>query len=222
MDSVSWAISSGMRAHRRQRHRGHDLLPLQPPHLAQRSGQPARPLRDATRRCARLAVRTCARLALRHVRQSTHDTKRGEDVRARLSVLSERTRAWRREVRAWARLNRHARSSVERMPAPSANLEYYLYQTLAATWEGDATPEFIERIEEHLIKAMREAKETTSWMNISEPHEAAARSFVREILGARRSARFRARLDGWVSNVHEAAAINSLAMIALKCTAPGI
>ena len=153
---------------------------------------------------------------------STHDTKRGEDVRARLSVLSERPRAWRREVRAWARMNRHARVLIERVPAPSANTEYYLYQTLVGTWEGEATPEFIERIEEHTIKAMREAKESTSWMNVSEPHEAAARAFVREILGAKRSARFRARLDGWVSNAHEAAAINSLAIAALKCTAPGI
>ncbi|MGH2634351.1 MAG: malto-oligosyltrehalose synthase [Tepidiformaceae bacterium] len=153
---------------------------------------------------------------------STHDTKRGEDVRARLSVLSERTRAWRREVRAWARLNRLARGTVERAPVPSPNMEYYLYQTLVATWEGDATAEYIDRIAGHFIKAMREAKEATSWMNVSEPHESAARAFVREILGSKRSARFRARLDGWVSGIHEAASINSLAMVALKCTAPGI
>src|SRR3546814_17830335 len=104
---------------------------------------------------------------------STHDTKRGEDARARINILSEVPREWRRQVRRWARLNRSKKRSVDDAAAPTANDEYLLYQTLLGSWpaelmdidrlDADALATYRARIEGYMTKAIREAKAMSSW-----------------------------------------------------------
>jgi len=122
---------------------------------------------------------------------TTHDTKRSEDGRARLAVLSELPREWRREVRSWSRLNERWRQTINGRVLPDANTEYYLYQSLIAAWEGASDAEFRQRIAEHLRKAMREAKVHTSWVSPDEAYEGAVIGFAEAILTPRRSGRWR-------------------------------
>ena len=120
---------------------------------------------------------------------STHDTKRGEDLRARIDVLSEIPGEWRERVRTWAKLNRRFKEMVEGRPAPTANHEYLLYQTLIGSWpvgSEDAAPEelpsYRERIDAYMIKAAREGKESSSWQNPDAVYEKALSGFVQKIL----------------------------------------
>ena len=119
---------------------------------------------------------------------STHDNKRAEDVRARIDVLSEIPAAWRLEVRRWSRLNRHRKREVDGAEAPSRNDEYLLYQTLVGTWPraGARTrpglAPYCERIEAYMLKAAREGKEHTSWINPNDEYEKALAEFVRGLL----------------------------------------
>src|SRR5260370_41172336 len=97
---------------------------------------------------------------------STHDTKRSEDVRARLSVLSEMTTPWRDAVRRWSRINRSRKREVDGQQAPSRNDEYHFYQTLVGTWpltEPDpaGAAAYRGRLEAHLPQAGRQAKQRT-------------------------------------------------------------
>src|SRR5439155_1279504 len=115
---------------------------------------------------------------------STHDTKRSEDVRARLNVLSEMSTPWREAVRRWSRFNRSRRRELEGLPAPSPNDEYHFYQTLFGSWpleEPDAAgaAAYRERIEAYMIKAAREAKLRTSWTETDAAYEEALLQFVR-------------------------------------------
>ena len=97
---------------------------------------------------------------------STHDTKRGEDVRARINVLSEIPDEWRRRVSVWQKLNRSHRTTVDAQPTPGANTEYLIYQTLVGAW-----PIGIERFRAYLLKAIREAKSHTSWISPNTRYE---------------------------------------------------
>ena len=153
---------------------------------------------------------------------STHDTKRSEDVRARLNVLSEIPGTWRREVATWSRLNARHRSTVSGEVYPDPNTEYYLYQALLGAWpiEGPG-PDFVERIQEHMTKAMREAKVISSWVDPRQEAEDAVLEFVRRILDRRRSRGFTRRLQAMVEHIAPAATYNSLAALLLKCFAPG-
>src|SRR5262249_37599530 len=101
---------------------------------------------------------------------STHDTKRSEDVRARLHPLSQLVREWPAALARWARLNSARKTVVEDQPAPDRNDEYLLYQTLLGSWppqplQGPALAEFRERIAGYMRKATKEAKVHTSWIN---------------------------------------------------------
>src|SRR5206468_1780847 len=103
---------------------------------------------------------------------ATHDSKRGEDVRTRIDVLSEMPAAWRLALRRFRQVNRRHRATVDGESAPSANDEYLLYQTLLGAWPNGAMDEagltqFRERIQAYMQKAVREAKARTSWVN---PH----------------------------------------------------
>src|SRR5690606_13630919 len=109
---------------------------------------------------------------------STHDNKRSEDVRARLNVLSEMPANWRLALRRWSRINRARRSRVDDQPAPSRNDEYLLYQTLLGSFpatlpNAEGLAAYCERVERYMIKAIREAKRHSSWMNENEAYEAA-------------------------------------------------
>ena len=118
---------------------------------------------------------------------STHDTKRSEDVRARIHVLSEIPRAWREAVSRWRRWNRRHLSEVEGRPAPDRNDEYLLYQTLVGAWpllpaRPDESVAFASRIQQYMLKAAKEAKLHTSWVNPNEAYDEALKSFVTKIL----------------------------------------
>ena len=122
---------------------------------------------------------------------ATHDTKRGEDTRARLDVLSEIPREWLEAVRRWQRMNRRAKPLVDEARVPGTNEEYLLYQTLLGVWPLEALERELseaehraleERVGAYLVKALREAKLHTSWVNVNEPYEKACSEFLRHLL----------------------------------------
>ena len=157
---------------------------------------------------------------------STHDTKRSEDVRARLNVLSETPRRWKEAVLLWRQMNRRFLEKWDDQPIPDANEEYLLYQTLVGTWPvtpmNDAEREaYAERIVQYMEKALREAKLHTSWMNPSEDYEALVFEFVRKVLGPEAAA-FQADLTQLVAEIADAGFVNSLSQTLLKATLPGL
>ena len=157
---------------------------------------------------------------------STHDTKRSEDVRARINILSELATDWRHATGRWARMNRKARVIIDGESYPSRNEEYLLYQTLVGTWparpmNADDELEYRERIRAYMLKTMREAKVFTSWLNPSEPHEHAMGRFVEMVLSPT-NAVFRRDFLELASRVARYGVYNSLAQLAIKIGAPGV
>src|SRR2546429_6022774 len=148
---------------------------------------------------------------------STHDTKRSEDVRARINVLSEIPQEWRRRVGRWQRLNRRHRIVVDGTPAPGPNEEYLLYQTLVGAW-----PISTERLREYALKAMHEAKVHTSWINPNPKYDEAIAAFVEAILEPRRSREFLRDLTAFAARVAWFGAPHSPAPTLVKVTAPGV
>ncbi|MGI8859375.1 MAG: malto-oligosyltrehalose synthase [Rubrobacteraceae bacterium] len=160
---------------------------------------------------------------------STHDTKRGEDVRARINVLSEIPGEWRGKLVRWGRMNRSRRREVDGTPAPSRNDEYLLYQTLLGAWpldEGDAGEEFGRRIKAYMEKAMRETRIHTSWTNVNDEYEQAVAYFVDAILApADTSAENDLFLEDFLPfqrRIARLGALNSLSQTLIKLTAPGV
>jgi (1->4)-alpha-D-glucan 1-alpha-D-glucosylmutase len=159
---------------------------------------------------------------------STHDSKRSEDVRARIDVLSEMPGKWKLRVRDWQQFDRGHKSLINDKPAPSLNDEYLLYQTLVGAWplepfndESD-WKKFSERIENYMLKAIREAKENTSWINRNTAYEEAVSGFVKALLNPAATNRF---LDDFVPFQKRVARIglwNSLSQTLLKLTCPGV
>jgi (1->4)-alpha-D-glucan 1-alpha-D-glucosylmutase len=157
---------------------------------------------------------------------STHDTKRSEDVRARINALSELPVEWKQAAGRWARLNRKARTIIDGESYPSRNEEYLLYQTLIGSWPfGTMTSEeeraYRERISSYMLKTMREAKVFTSWLNPSEPHEKAMARFV-EIVLSPDNAAFRRDFLEMARLVARSGIYTSLAQLAIKIGAPGV
>jgi (1->4)-alpha-D-glucan 1-alpha-D-glucosylmutase len=158
---------------------------------------------------------------------STHDSKRSEDVRARIDVISELPAAWRLAVRRWSRINRSKKRIVEGDPAPTRNDEYLLYQTLVGTFPGELPDEeglagYRARVEAYMVKALREAKVRTSWINPNESYERAVAGFVRALLGRVEGSLF---LDDFRTQLVPFAwygALNSVSMTLLKMTSPGV
>ncbi len=158
---------------------------------------------------------------------STHDNKRSEDVRARIDVISEMPAAWRLAVRRWSRINRSKKRTVEGAPAPSRNDEYLVYQTLVGTFpagELDAghLALYCERIERYMVKAMREAKLRSSWINVNEAYETAVLNFVHALLGRLEGNLF---LDDFRTQLTPFAwfgVLNSVSMALIKLTSPGV
>jgi (1->4)-alpha-D-glucan 1-alpha-D-glucosylmutase len=157
---------------------------------------------------------------------STHDTKRSEDVRARIDVLSEIPGLWRRNVRRWREMNADKKRMVDGSEAPSRNDEYLLYQTLIGTWppqETTAGPQFYDRIDQYMLKAVREAKQRTSWANPNSEYEAAVAAFVKAILSS--SSGVKSFLEDFVPFQRYVARLgrfNSLSQVLIKLTAPGV
>jgi (1->4)-alpha-D-glucan 1-alpha-D-glucosylmutase len=158
---------------------------------------------------------------------ATHDTKRGEDVRARLNVLSEIPGVWKSAVMKWRALNRRFKIDVDGALVPGENEEYLLYQTLVGAWpfdaDGDeALTKFRERITAYMTKALREAKVNTSWSNPDETYERATMRFVEAILDRRRAHLFHQSFQPFQARVAELGIYNSLAQLLIKITAPGV
>ena len=161
---------------------------------------------------------------------STHDTKRGEDARARINVLSEHPREWAREVAAWTRINRSRRTELEgagAMPNPSD--EYLFYQSLVGAWPLDLdlhdeaqVASFCDRVSAFMLKAVREGKESSSWDNPHAEYEAALEHFVRDSLRPSSTNSFPEQMARWVDRVARPGAINSLAQTLLRLTIPGM
>ena len=158
---------------------------------------------------------------------STHDTKRSEDVRARLDVLSEMTTPWRDAVRRWTRINRTRKREIDGMAAPSRNDEYHFYQTLLGSWPLSAAgaagaAAYRERIEAYMIKAAREAKLRTSWTEADVAYEEALLQFVRSALEPRENNLFLADFLEFERRVARFGLLNSLSQTLCKLTAPGV
>jgi (1->4)-alpha-D-glucan 1-alpha-D-glucosylmutase len=170
---------------------------------------------------------------------STHDTKRSEDVRMRLDVLSEMPRPWAAQVMRWRRINRtRKRPLPDGRPVPDYNEEYLLYQTLIGTWpvrmvNGSASAElpveeragYIGRIRQYMAKALHEAKVNLSWVNPDDDYMQLVNKFLDRILTPASEARpntFLKLLGSFVERTAYFGAINSLAQTLIKITAPGV
>ena len=158
---------------------------------------------------------------------STHDTKRSEDVRARINVLSEIPGEWGARVTRWAELNQDKKRSADGEVMPDANDEYLLYQSLVGVWplaesDADDRVRFVERVQQYMEKATREAKVHTSWVNPDEEYDSALHDFVGGILDSDRSAEFLADLVPFQARVARVGMLNSLSQTLLKLTLPGI
>lgn len=162
---------------------------------------------------------------------ATHDTKRGEDTRMRINVLSEIPEAWRRAVSEWMRTNGRHRTRVGGAWAPDRNDEYLFYQTLVGVWPcapanapvpERADPDLVARVSAYMQKAVREAKVHTSWIDEDHEYGRAVSHFVEQTLGGPGAARFLRSLVPFQRRVADAGMINSLAQLVLKLAAPGV
>jgi (1->4)-alpha-D-glucan 1-alpha-D-glucosylmutase len=154
---------------------------------------------------------------------STHDTKRGEDARARLIALTEIPGEWTSAVARWKVLNAPHLVAEGEMRAPSAAFEYMLYQALLGAWPlGRRDDSFRERIQAYALKAAREGKQETSWLNPHEAYEAGLRTFIERILDPDASAEFIETMDRLAQRVALLGALNSLSQVTLKATMPGV
>jgi len=154
---------------------------------------------------------------------ATHDTKRGEDARARLMALTELTGEWTSTVARWKVLNAPHLVIDGTKRAPSATFEYMLYQTLLGAWPLDLPDDTLNaRIQAYAVKAAREGKQETSWLNPNEAYEAGLRTFIERILDRSLSAEFLRSLENLVQRVSLLGALNSLSQITLKATMPGV
>ncbi|NEU94619.1 malto-oligosyltrehalose synthase [Bradyrhizobium uaiense] len=152
---------------------------------------------------------------------ATHDTKRGEDARARIMALAEIPGEWTSAVARWKVLNAPHLVLDGEMRAPSATFEYMLYQALLGVWDPD-DPALVARIQAYALKAAREGKQETSWLNPHEPYEAGVKTFIERILDRNTSPEFLDALNTLAERTALIGALNSLSQITLKATMPGV
>ena len=161
---------------------------------------------------------------------STHDTKRSEDVRARMVAISEIPEVWRRSLSRWRTFNRRWKQTVEENVAPDSNEEYLLYQTLLGSWplqpfremSDEVRGQYITRIQQYMAKAMKEAKLNTSWVQPNDKRDSAVADFIARILDPSPRNRFLESFIPLAGEVARMGAINSLSQVLLKLTAPGV
>ena len=149
---------------------------------------------------------------------ATHDTKRGEDVRARLNVLSEIPQEWSQQVNSWREINQ----TYKQEGMPDTNDEYLLYQTLLGTYpfEENELADFPDRIKDYILKAVREAKVYTAWLRPDEEYEQAFLNFIDRCLKDKSD--FLQQLRPWQQKIAEYGIYNSLSQVLIKNTAPGV
>lgn len=158
---------------------------------------------------------------------STHDTKRSEDVRARLNVLSELPGEWQACLQRWSNCHAPYRHTLDEEPVPDANEEYLLYQTLLGAWplEPYTAAEyatFVERIQAYMLKALHEAKVHTSWINPHPAYDEAVQRYVAQILDAQANGAFLDDFRAFQRRISHYGLLNSLAQTLLKITVPGV
>jgi len=158
---------------------------------------------------------------------STHDTKRSEDVRARINVLSELPAEWYQNVKSWQQLNRSSKTAVSSLEVPSPNEEYLLYQTLVGTWPlaamtREQQAEYAQRIHSYMEKALREAKQHTSWISPNTAYEQAVHKYIDVLLEPMEGNSFLAKFLPFQARVARAGMWNSLSQLLLKIASPGI
>jgi (1->4)-alpha-D-glucan 1-alpha-D-glucosylmutase len=152
---------------------------------------------------------------------ATHDTKRGEDARGRIMALAEIPGEWTSTVARWKLLNAPHLVTDGEMRAPSATFEYMLYQTLLGAWQPDDET-FPERLQAYALKAAREGKQETSWLNPHAGYEAGLKTFIERILDRSQSSEFLDSLQALARRVSLLGALNSLSQLTLKATLPGV
>jgi len=157
---------------------------------------------------------------------STHDSKRSEDVRARINVLSEMPELWEKNLQRWSRINRNKKSLENDLPVPDANDEYLLYQTLLGVWPFEEIPSdypvFQERIQNYMMKAIHEAKVHTSWINNNIEYEEGLTKFVQALLSDENSNAFLEDFLPFQKQVAFWGMLNALSQTILKLTVPGV
>lgn len=158
---------------------------------------------------------------------ATHDTKRGEDVRARICVLSEIPERWRASLARWSRLNGRHKVLVEGQRVPDRNEEYLIYQTLVGAWPVEPAgaaefAAFAQRMVAYMVKAVREAKVNSSWISPNLSYETALAGFVASILRAGKENQFLAELRQFQALTSHCGRLNSLSQTLLKISSPGI
>ncbi len=177
------------------------------------------------------AFHRLSELRLRHwphsmLGTSTHDSKRSEDVRARLNVLSEIPFDWETRIAKWRRFNRAKRRRIAGRGVPSRAEEYLFYQTLVGSWpvanRAQSMPDYRSRISAYMIKALREAKVNTSWAKQSARYEELVTAFVNDVLGEAPRSPFLADLDEFVASIAVPGFLNGLGQTLLKLTSPGV
>jgi len=156
---------------------------------------------------------------------STHDTKRSEDLRARLDVLTEIPGEWQKAVSRWTRFNRKFHRDVDGEPGPTRNDEWLFYQAVLGIWplsppSEQEMPEIVSRLQRYMEKASREAKLSTSWISPNSAYDDALKSFVAEVLDSRNS-RFLTDFAAFHESVVDSGLFNAVSQLTLKLTAPG-
>lgn len=161
------------------------------------------------------------------VATSTHDTKRSEDVRARIAALSEMPQEWARAIRRWQTANAKHFLEIDGETAPDANETYLLYQTLLGSWplhpmSPAEREEYIGRVREYMLKALHEAKINSSWTEPNSGWDNAVAEFIGRILEARKGNRFLQDFEQFAGHIAALGMVNSLAQTVLKMTVPGV
>jgi len=155
---------------------------------------------------------------------STHDTKRGEDVRARLNVLSELPEEWERNIKEWNKMNSKKKRTLNSLRVPDKNDEYFIYQTLvgAFPFDDEDYPSFVERMKNYVIKAVREAKIHTAWLAPDHDYEDACISYIELILDTSKPNEFLKTFIPFQKKVAHYGILNSLSQTLIKITSPGV
>ena len=158
---------------------------------------------------------------------STHDTKFSEDVRARLSVLSEIPEIWQKKINKLTKINRSRKTKIDEKFFPDKNTEYLFYQVLLGIWtnekpNGTEIKKLSERLENYMIKAVREAKKHTSWININFQYENALINFIKKILNSPENHLFWKEFLPFQEEIALRGYINSVSQAVLKYTSPGV
>lgn len=158
---------------------------------------------------------------------STHDTKLSEDVRARLCILSEIPEIWQKKINKWSKINRSKKTKLENSFIPDKNDEYLFYQVLTGIWTNEVpnregVKNLTERLENYMIKAIREAKTHTSWININIQYENALSEFIKRVLNSPENHPFWKEFLPFQKEIALKGINNSIFQSVLKFTSPGV